>query len=168
MRVVSKKQKKYGGGGRMYANGGGIPGAPSGMDMYNALSPSLKQYADDKAMREYYAPYKETFYKYMSMNNFLDPMRDRDGNVVPGMYGEDMRSLMAPVRELSGREQGQAEMGMFLNRLLQMAMAGDSEANQVLNNIQTRYDSRQAAAKSEAERMARLSKGSGKPGPYER
>lgn len=159
MRVIGKKKNGISGGDEV--------GPQSAMDMYTALSPALMDFADSKAMHEYYAPQKDTFYNYMRMNNFMEPMRDRDGNVVPGMYGEDMRGLMDPVRGLSGREQGQAEMGMFLNRLLKMAMAGDSRANQVLNNIQNRYDERLAAEQSEAARQARLSKGSSKPGPFE-
>jgi len=180
MRVVSKKQKKYGGGGRMYANGGGLPGgvpapygygmfagseagASSASKMFNALSPSLQDFARRRGNREMY---EGDFYDQMRQNQQFDGLMDRDGNVLPMMEGAEMRQVLENQEGLGSS--GEAKMAMMLNRMLQRAMAGDTYAEDFLNRINNAYDARIAQDRAEAERMARLSKGSGKPGPYER
>jgi len=161
MRVLSKKQKEYGGGGRMYANGGDVP--PSASEMFNALSPSLQDFARRRGNREMY---EGDFYDQMRQNQQFDGLMDRDGNVLPMMEGAEMRQILENREGLGSR--GEANMAMMLNRMLQRAMAGDTYAEDFLNRINNVYDARIAQERAEAERMARLSKGSGKPGPYER
>lgn len=178
MRVLSKKQKKYGDGGRMYANGGTLPkpygygqfrdDPPSASEMFNALSPSLQDFARRKGNREmYYGINPGSFYHdTMKRNQQFDGLMDRDGNVLPMMKGAEMRAILEGQEGL--RSDGEAQMAMMLNRMLQRAMAGDTYAEDFLNRVNDAYDGRIAEERSEAERMARLSKGSGKPGPYER
>lgn len=170
MRVLSKK-KKYADGGRMYSNGGGVTGPQpdqSAMDMFNALSPALKEYATNHAMNEFHAPTKRTMYGNMRRNNQFDAMRDRDGNIVPRMSGDSIYNTVSPYFDQSDQTQGEASFGMLFNRMLDMAYAGDEYANNILNRIQENYEGRQNEMRMEAERQARLSKGSGKPGPYQR
>ena len=144
---------------------GGKP-TRSASDMYSALSPSLQEFATQRAnQEEYYGISPGGFYHDMMMRNQqFDGMLDRDGNVVPMMQGEDMRQI------LDGREglsYGEAKMTMMLDRMLQRAMAGDTYAEDFLNRVNTAYDNRLAAEQAERERQARLSKGSGKPGAFE-
>ena len=106
------------------------------------------------------------FYDVMRQNQQFDPMRDRDGNVLPALRGAEMRQILENQQGL--RSDGEAMMAMMLNRMLQNAMAGDTYAEDFLNRVNDAYDRRMAEERSEAERRARLSKGSGKPGPFER
>ena len=180
MMAYGGKMPEYGGGGRMYNNGGGIPaaygygmfagaeaGAPSSIDMYNSLSPALQDFARSRAGRErYYGSGKGSFYEdVMRRNNQFAGLMDRDGNVLPQMQGEEMRQILGNRGDLGYEE---AKMSMMLNRMLQRAMAGDTVAENFLNRVNSAYDARLAGEQSEAARQARLSKGSGKPGPFER
>lgn len=110
--------------------------------------------------------YEGDFYDQMRQNQQFDGLMDRDGNVLPMMEGAEMRQILENREGLGSR--GEATMAMMLNRMLQRAMAGDTYAEDFLNRINNVYDARIAQEQAEAERMARLSKGSGKPGPYER
>jgi len=110
--------------------------------------------------------YEGDFYDQMRQNQQFDGLMDRDGNVLPMMEGAEMRQVLENQEGLGSS--GEAKMAMMLNRMLQRAMAGDTYAEDFLNRINNAYDARIAQDRAEAERMARLSKGSGKPGPYER
>ena len=105
------------------------------------------------------------FYDVMRQNQQFDPMRDRDGNVLPALRGAEMREILENQEGL--RSDGEAMMAMMLNRMLQRAMAGDTYSQGFLNRVNDAYNRRIAEERSEAERQARLSKGSGKPGPFE-
>lgn len=146
---------------RRYQNGGKPPQSAS--DMFNALSPSLQDYARRMANQEMY---ESSFDDQMRRHQQYFATQDRDGNLVPQMTGEDRRQIM------QGREglgsYGEAKMAMMLNRMLQNAMAGDTYAEDFLNRVNNAYDARMAEDRSEAARRDRLSKGSGKPGPFER
>jgi hypothetical protein len=197
MRVLSKKQKKldknndgklsgedfkmmayggkmpeYGGGGRMYANGGGLPGGydlenegpNSPTAMLNAMSPGLQDFVRRKALAE---QMEGGFYDLMRRHNQFGGRFDNDGGAIPALYGDSMRHIVGQ-GEAEGMGRGEAKMTMMIDRLLRNAMAGDAYAEDLLNRINNVYDDRIAAGQSEAARQARLSKGSGKPGPYER
>ena len=150
---------------RKYQNGGTSP--KSATEMFDDLSPALQDFARRRANQEmYYGSGKGSFYDdVMRRRGQFYGMRDRDGNVLPQMFGEEMREILGNREGLSF---GEAKMSMMLNRMLQRAMAGDTYAEDFLNRVNDAYDRRMAERRSEAERQARLSKGSGKPGPFER
>ena len=110
--------------------------------------------------------YESDFYDNMRRNQQFRGMLDRDGNVLPALRGGEMREILEGQEGM--RSDGEAKMAMMLNRMLQNAMAGDTYAEDFLNRVNNAYDARMSEDRSEAARRDRLSKGSGKPGPFER
>ena len=146
---------------RRYQEGGKPPQSAS--DMFNDLSPSLQDFARRRGNREMH---ESDFYDNMRRNQQFRGRLDRDGNVLPALRGGEMREILEGQEGM--RSDGEAKMAMMLNRMLQNAMAGDTYAEDFLNRVNNAYDARMSEDRSEAARLDRLSKGSGKPGPFER